>query len=238
MIQADNKTMNADPVGVDPDREAFVDVFASRPIRPVGVILLAAGLGSRYLASLTSGGRNHAGDVHKLLAMLPDGRHVGQASAQAACSCFETVMAVVRPDQMPLAVMFEACGCRVLVAPDALRGMGASLAAGARWFDAQRDETGLHRYRGCLVTLADMPWVARSTLDAVAAHVVDDAVVAPYFQDRRGHPMGFGARRLAVLGQLDGDRGARDVLRDWPQCRVDVDDSGVVLDVDTIDDIR
>ena len=230
--------MKAKPVPADRRVALLEGGRAPDQARPVGVILLAAGLGSRYLASLPIEHRDDAVDLHKLLALMPDGRRVGQVSADTARARFETVLAIVRPDQMVLAAMFEACGCRVLVTEDARRGMGASLAAGARWFDSQRNEAGAHRYRGCLVALADMPWIAAATLDAVAAHVAADAVVAPYFEDRRGHPVGFGALRLAALGQLDGDKGARDVLRDWPQHRVDVSDSGVILDVDTVDDLR
>ena len=230
--------MNTRLVPSDHRSELYADESALNPLQPVGVILLAAGKGTRYLASLPRESRNPGAGPHKLLALLPDGRRVGQASAQAVRAQFATVLAVVRPDQLALSAMFEACGCQVLVTEDAQRGMGASLAVGARWFEEKSAERGAHRYRGCLVALADMPWLAEATLVAVAAHVAGDKVVAPYFNGQRGHPMGFGARRLSALAQLDGDTGARDLLRDWPQCKVDVDDPGILLDVDTASDIR
>ena len=45
--------------------------------------------------------------------------------------------------------------------------------------------------------------------------------------------MGFRRPCLAALWALQGDEGARGVLREWPAQQLDVDDEGAVWDVDT-----
>ena len=50
--------------------------------------------------------------------------------------------------------------------------------------------------------------------------------------------MGFAAELYSELMQLQGDDGARRVVSRYPAHGVDVDDRGVVLDVDTQPDLE
>jgi molybdenum cofactor cytidylyltransferase len=56
---------------------------------------------------------------------------------------------------------------------------------------------------------------------------------APFFGDRRGHPVGFTRALYAPLAALRGDEGARALLITHPPHRIDVADRGVLLDFDT-----
>ena len=151
------------------------------------------------------------GAVHKLQALL------------AGKTVLEHVLDAVR-----------ASGLRWhVVQADALRpGMGDSIAAGVR---ATPDGAGW------LVLPADLPLVRAGTLRAVADALTQQAVVVPVYQGERGHPVGFAAAcRDALLG-LKGNQGAAPVVRAQAATNsvafLDIDDDGIVTDIDTVEDL-
>lgn len=199
---------------------------------PVAV-LLAGGIGSRFDAS---GRRN------KLLQPLPGdapGRSVAAASAHALLAVLPRVIAVVRPDRPELMAQLRAAGCEIVSGEASLRGMGASLAAGVRASLASAPPAALGAAQGWLVALADMPFIRPASIRAVVDALDDpQAVVAPRYLGQRGHPVAFGQAHGAVLAELDGDLGARALLRDSARVSwVDLDDPGVVRDIDTPADL-
>jgi len=60
------------------------------------------------------------------------------------------------------------------------------------------------------------------------------------FRGQRGHPVGFARKYGSLLSALTGDEGARALIaaRQWALQRVDVDDPGVLRDIDHPDDLR
>jgi molybdenum cofactor cytidylyltransferase len=188
-------------------------------------VLLAAGAGTRF-----------GGD--KLLAPLPPaaGAETGVPIGVAACAhlraAVDEVVAVVRPEDVVLTAALAAAGAAVVGCPRASEGMGASLACGvARAAQAQ----------GWLIGLADMPWIVPWTMAMLATHLARaDAIVVPRYRGRRGHPVGFGVAHRAALLALHGDMGARGIVQAHAGSviDVDVDDPGVLRDVDTPRDLR
>ncbi|QGZ64067.1 nucleotidyltransferase family protein [Paraburkholderia acidisoli] len=184
-------------------------------------VLLAAGTGSRF---------DPNGLRNKLLAPLPDGSCVARESAHRLLMVVPRVIAVVRPGAETLAHVLNDAGCDVIFAPDAARGMGASLAAGI-----EAD----HEAESWIVALADMPCIAVSTIEAVARALDAGApLVAPFHGGQRGHPVGFGYSHRQALSALDGDAGARAIFSTQPVTRIDVDDPGVLRDIDTPADLQ
>jgi molybdenum cofactor cytidylyltransferase len=109
--------------------------------------------------------------------------------------------------------------------------MGASLACGVA---ASADANGW------VVALADMPWIAARTIRAVGDAIVAGAsLAAPVCRGERGHPVGFAASHRAALMALEGDEGARAILANAGTAlvRIDVDDAGVLRDVDAPGDL-
>lgn len=110
-------------------------------------------------------------------------------------------------------------------------GMGDSIAAAVR---ATSDAAGW------LILPGDLPLVQSTTLRAVAA-ALSAAVHAaqPRFRGERGHPVGFAAACFVQLSALEGNLGAAPVLRALREAGavvdVEVDDIGIVTDVDTPD---
>jgi molybdenum cofactor cytidylyltransferase len=184
-------------------------------------LLLAAGYGSRF---------DPDGLHNKLLARMPDGGVVAHEAAHRLLLVVTRVLAVVRPGSEALARMLNDAGCDVVFSNDAERGMGASLAAG---IEASADS------EGWIVALADMPRIAVATVEAVARTLDGGAsIVVPFYQGQRGHPVGFGPEHRDALMGLDGDTGARALLASHQIARLDVDDPGILRDVDTPADLR
>jgi molybdenum cofactor cytidylyltransferase len=184
-------------------------------------ILLAAGEGSRF-----------GGD--KLLAPMPadngaesPGVPLGAVAGSRLVDALPDAIAVVRPRDVRLSACLSAVGLRVVRCANADEGMGASLACGVT---AARDADGW------VIALADMPWIASATIRAIAAALAGGAdIAAPSYRGERGHPVGFARRHYGTLAALTGDTGARSLIErslsriTW----IDVDDAGVLRDVDT-----
>jgi len=187
-------------------------------MRRITGILLAAGLGARFGA-------------HKLLASLADGTPLAVAAARPLRRAVDEVLAVVRPGDAGLSALLLAEGLRVVECAQAELGMGHSLAAGVAASPGAS---------GWVIALADMPYIKDATIAGVARAVAAGALMAaPFHRDRRGHPVGFNAGLYAELVALQGDRGARELLARHARAltRIDVDDAGILLDVDTPADL-
>lgn len=91
-----------------------------------------------------------------------------------------------------------------------------------------------------IVLPGDMPFVLASTTQAVAAAVIrlDEVAVASY-QGRRGHPVGIPARLRDRLVASESGSNLSDVLKALApgQAEVQVDDAGVLRDVDRVADL-
>jgi molybdenum cofactor cytidylyltransferase len=90
---------------------------------------------------------------------------------------------------------------------------------------------------GWLVLPGDMPTVQAATLLKVAAQVPQHAVAFAQYRGARGHPVAFADELYSELVQLQGDEGARRLLARYPSHGVEVDDPGVLADVDTRADL-
>jgi molybdenum cofactor cytidylyltransferase len=117
-------------------------------------------------------------------------------------------------------------------AADHDEGMGASLRAGVA---ALAQDCA-----GVFVFLGDMPLIPASVPPLLAAALTSGSLAAaPAFNGRRGHPVLFAAALFPALARASGEEGARKVLADLgPRLAlVEVTDPGVLLDVDTPEDL-
>jgi molybdenum cofactor cytidylyltransferase len=183
-------------------------------------ILLAAGRGKRF---------DPSGVQNKLLQALESGDAVVAASARNMLAALPRVLAVVRPGDDKVAALLGALGCEVRVCADADLGMAESLVTAV---DCTKGA------EGWVIALGDMPHVQPETIRALAATIERGArIAAPVYQGRRGNPVAFSSYHLPLLLALDGDQGARAILKSHAVSEVTVDDVGVVRDIDTPGDL-
>jgi molybdenum cofactor cytidylyltransferase len=83
-----------------------------------------------------------------------------------------------------------------------------------------------------------MPLVQPTTLQAVARELDHHPVVYAQHKGRRGHPVGFAAELYSELTSLSGDEGARRLVARYPAFGLEVEDAGVLVDVDTAADLE
>jgi molybdenum cofactor cytidylyltransferase len=110
-------------------------------------------------------------------------------------------------------------------------GMASSIRAAMRWVPP--------RTEAILLGLGDQPRVPMAVIERLCAGFraarPPAQVLIPAFHGRRGHPVLFaGALRKALLG-LDGDQGARGLIRSLGAGvqEVPVQSDGILLDCDT-----
>jgi molybdenum cofactor cytidylyltransferase len=182
------------------------------------VLVMAAGSGRRF-----------GGGAHKLVQPLASGQSVlgwtlrqVKASGLPLLVVTNPVTAVEAKRHVPPPDVLQ------LSEAEAARGMGSSIAAGV----AERPDA-----RGWLVMPGDMPVVQAASLRAVAQALSQHAVAYAQYRGQRGHPVGFATELVSELLALRGDDGARRVLARFPSHGVELDDPGVMLDVDTPADL-
>lgn len=185
---------------------------------PIGVIVLAAGRGSRFrevagvekdklLADCT--GRD--GAVHSV---------IEQVLVNLPASLEKRVL-VTTVDRPQVIRMAKAYGGEIVLVEST--GMGDSIAAGV----AACPQLG-----GWLIVLGDMPFVLPSSIEQVVAGIADDSVSVPVHEGKYGHPVGFGRTFGLGLMALSGDHGAKPLFAQARVVEVAVDDPGVLWDVD------
>lgn len=183
-------------------------------------LLLAAGQGRRF---------DPDGADNKLLAALPDRDDCVVVAAARSLLAVLPVVAVVNALDGAVAQQLAALGCELVLCSDADVGMSASLMCGIR----HRQDAA-----GWIVALGDMPYVLPSTHAGLLAALKDGVGIAvPTWQGQRGNPVAFAQRHREALLQLRGDRGARQLLQDYPVNEMPVNDTGIHRDIDTRADL-
>jgi molybdenum cofactor cytidylyltransferase len=185
----------------------------SRP----AIIVTAAGLGRRF-----------GGAVHKLDQVFDGATVLATTVRHAVQTQLPVVVVATAGRAAGLAGVLAPRDIIVLSDAEAARGMGASIATGV----VERSGAA-----GWLVLPGDMPLVQAGTLLAVAGALDQHPVAYAQYRGRRGHPVAFAAELYSELIQLSSDDGARRVMLRYPAHGQDVEDPGVLLDIDTPADL-
>lgn len=182
------------------------------------IVVPAAGLGRRF-----------GGPVHKLEQAFDGSTVLGCTVRHAIETQLPVVVVTTAALAERLAWQLATRDIVVLDAAEAAMGMGHTISVGVT------ERSGAP---GWLVLPGDMPLVRPGTLLAVASALEQHPVAYAQHRGRRGHPVGFAAELYSELILLRGDEGARRVIARYPAFGVDVDDPGVLLDVDTEADLE
>jgi molybdenum cofactor cytidylyltransferase len=187
-------------------------------------LLLAAGQGRRF--------REAGGVSWKLLADVAPSRTVLRQSCENLLAAGWPVHVVTGAFDADIRSALQGLDVVFVRNPDPDAGLGRSIACGvAATPDAE----------GWLVALGDMPFIQTGTICRVADSLAHGAAITfPASRGRRGHPVGFSRRFAAELMSLAGDTGAQSIVAPnkdiWAP--VEVDDEGILRDVDVPGDLR
>lgn len=186
----------------------------------VAGLLLAAGVSQRFGSD-------------KRRAPLAGGRTLLAASLALPCAVLPEVLVVLRPGDDPAALAIPPVAHCIPAEQSAL-GMGHSLASGVqRLIETSQAEA-------VAIFLGDMPWLGEASLRLLVSQARVSRIVLPVYKGQRGHPVIFGRDFWPDLLELVGDSGAREVIKAHPDAHytVELDDPGVVDDVDTPQALR
>ena len=188
--------------------------------QPVTGLLLAAGGGARL------GGRPKALLPYRGAPLV---EHALSALWRGGCAQVCVVLGAAAATVCSRAHLGEA---QVVENPDWPLGMGGSLRTGLSALRASSTE-------GALVCLVDQPRIGPEVISRVLGSFAGrTTLAAATYAERRGHPVLFGAAHFAaVLDSAQGDRGARDYLRQHEVTPIECGDLGDPADIDTQDDL-
>jgi molybdenum cofactor cytidylyltransferase len=186
---------------------------------PAAALVLAAGSATRM------------GRLKQLLP-LGDGtvlRHSIDALRRAGVN---EIVVVCGPDPRKYEAALAHSGARLVPNEAAVSEMADSVRLGLGQIDRAA-------FSGIYVCLADHPLVRAETCAAMLKlhRRSPEKIIIPAFRGRRGHPVLFPA---SVIGDIFSTASLRDIVRRDPErlLVVDVEDEGVVLDMDTEPDYR
>ncbi len=200
-----------------PEPRTGGDELARRPV--VSALVLAAGQSRRM------GGRDKLAEPVGGVPLL---RHVLDVLARSAVD--ETVV-VLPPEPGARLAALTGTKARIVTNPRAAEGMGTSIGAGVTALRPDSDAV--------LIVLADMPELTARDFDRLIAAfdpAEGRAIVRAVAEDGQpGHPVLFGRRFFEPLRALEGDRGARALIEDYPEFVADVTLPGpaAATDLDT-----
>jgi molybdenum cofactor cytidylyltransferase len=188
----------------------------------VGAVILAAGKSRRM------------GEAKQLL-RLGESTVLGQTLANLHGAGVDEIVLVLGfsaqtiLQQLPVSATED---LKVVVNEDYEHGMASSLREGLSSLDPQTD--------AALVVLADQPFIRPETLDRIIdRHRRTNAqIVIPLYKGFRGNPVLLHRSVFPEIMALDGDIGCRAIFGSHLEgiVKVEVDDVGILLDIDNKDD--
>jgi molybdenum cofactor cytidylyltransferase len=166
---------------------------------------------------------------NKLLVKVEGAPMVARAVDAARASRASRVVVVTGHQADAVRAVLAGRAVEIVHNPQHAEGMASSLRAGLAAVGA---------VDGIVVCLGDMPWVSSAVIDQLIAAFDPQAgrdIIVPHHHGKRGNPVLWGKRHFPSISRLSGDSGARSLLEANADSAVsvDIDDAGVLLDVDT-----
>ncbi|MGY6703145.1 nucleotidyltransferase family protein [Roseinatronobacter sp.] len=159
---------------------------------------------------------------------MPLLRHVATQALQAS----DHVAVTLRPSAAERLAVIDDLPLTILRIPDADEGMAASLRAGAGWARSIQSSA-------LMIALPDMPDITaadfRALIIAQAKHP-DHCLRAASADHVPGHPVILPRMYFAAMQALQGDQGAREILRAHPPYLRPLSGQRALTDLDTPED--
>jgi molybdenum cofactor cytidylyltransferase len=183
----------------------------------IGIIILAAGSSHRF-------------GTDKRTACMPDGTPLLSATLANVPDTFNRRILVLKKTDEELGGLY-ADRWQICYAENPETGMANSLASGI---------AKAENWSAAVIGLGDMPYISSTTYSALQQGLEKHDIVIPVSKGKRGNPVGFHERFFDEIMQLQGDQGARSLLKNFAEeCfEIEVSDNGISQDIDTPEMLR
>ncbi|NER37484.1 MAG: nucleotidyltransferase family protein [Oscillatoria sp. SIO1A7] len=189
-------------------------------MKRVAVAILAAGRGSRL-----------GGDSPKPLTLLGERTLLDRSLGAALDSGLDPVLLVVGYEAEKVAAVAPKQAI-VVRNPDWQGGIASSLQAALRTLVGDRSITGI------CIGLADQPFIGAEAYRRLAAAGRQGAeLAAATYGGARRNPVFLGRSLWFEAMKLEGDEGAKQLMRRYPVVEVPCDKTGNPIDIDTPEDL-
>ncbi|MCS7265135.1 MAG: nucleotidyltransferase family protein [Armatimonadetes bacterium] len=189
---------------------------------PIAAIVLAAGQGSRM-----GGG--------KLLLPLIDSTVIERTVQNFLSVPVSDLVVVIGVYGLAIKSRLQRFPIRFAFNLDPLSDMAESIRCGLKIINPAE-------IKAFLIMPADMPLVLPETIRKIIVSLLkgDKAIALPVFQNRRGHPVVFRSNFYEKVLNFRSPQGIRPLVHDDPSqvLLIEVEDEGVILDLDNWDDYR
>lgn len=113
-----------------------------------------------------------------------------------------------------------------------MEGMSTSLKAGVRALPED--------CQAIVIILGDMPYIKASTINTLvsAFETGEKDIIIPRYKNKTGHPLIMSSTYKEQILNIQGDKGARDVIKNNLQNvkYIDINDEGILIDIDEFND--
>tara|TARA_E500000178_G_scaffold50996_1_gene46557 strand:+ start:97 stop:696 length:600 start_codon:yes stop_codon:yes gene_type:complete len=188
----------------------------------ISSIILAAGMSKRMIIG------------NKLLLEYKDKSILENTIINLTSSNVSEIVVVLGHDFSSTSKILKSTTFKIINNTNYLKGMSTSIVAGVKLINLSS--------KGVMVCLADMPLIKVSTYNKLINkfNKANDTkkIIIPTYKKQEGNPILFGKYYFNFLLKLKGDKGARDLIKDKKDSviLVDVDDEGIVKDIDNYKD--
>jgi molybdenum cofactor cytidylyltransferase len=179
--------------------------------------VLAAGAGRRF-----AGGVKQLAELH--------GRPLLSYALEAMLGvpALDPVIVVLGHAAEQISAAVDFADATVVIAADWDDGQSASLKRGVV---AAGDADAV------VVTLGDQPFITAQVIAGALDHLAGYDAVRVMYHDRPGHPVVLSRTVMDAVGELEGDKGARDLLARFRVCRWEAGHLCSAADVDTREEL-
>ena len=188
----------------------------------------------RVVAIVLAAGKSTRMGSHKMMAEV-DGQPMLRVVVQNVLeSGVDEVIVVTGHGAADCETVLSGLKVRLVHNPDYATGLSGSLRNGVE---------AAGKADAIVVCLGDMPRVGGTVIDRLIAAfnpTEHRSIVMPSFQGEIGNPVLWGAEHFPRLSNLSGDKGARHLIAEIKSeaTEVEVDDAGVLRDIDTAADLE
>jgi molybdenum cofactor cytidylyltransferase len=197
----------------------MVNVICRKKGAMVSAIVLAAGESKRL-------GRP------KLLLPLGNSTILEQTIDNLLSSKVSEVVVVVGYSSEEMTRIIVDRPVKIAVNPIYKRGMSTSIITGLNLVNNKSD--------AIMIMLADQPFIGSRIINKLIREFIDNnkGIVFPTYQSNQGHPVIFATKYKAELLKLEGDVGAREIIKKHANdiLEIAVNSESVYVDIDTVSD--